>query len=93
MSDERIELLQKAIELTGDDRNEDYGEPVENHEHIARIFNAITGHHLTAADVAMLHVSTKLARMRTSPFKADNYTDCMAYLGIAFECKERELDV
>ena len=86
----RVDLLRTAAEITAGDRNADYGDPVTNHEQISRIFNAITGHNLTARDVALLHVSTKLARMRTSPLKEDSYIDGMAYLGIAFECAKAE---
>ena len=59
----RIDLLKRAIEYTDGDRRTDYGSPIENHEHIARIFNSITGKRLTAKDIALVQVATKLARM------------------------------
>jgi len=86
----RLGLLTEAARLTAGDRNKDYGSPVENHRHIAEIFNAITGIQISARNVAMLHVATKLARMKTSPLKSDSYVDAMAYLGIAYECEEAE---
>ncbi len=79
-------LLETAIELTCGDRNESYGSPVENHQHIADIFNAVSGHKITAREAALFQICVKLARCRTSPNKADNYVDGMAYFGIAFEC-------
>ena len=82
----RARLLRTARELTCGDRNASYGDPVANHEHIAEIFNAITGRDLTARECALLHVATKLARQRTSPRREDSYVDLMAYAGIAFEC-------
>ncbi|MEO0343037.1 MAG: DUF6378 domain-containing protein [Pseudomonadota bacterium] len=84
----RVELLQEAIELTSGDRNRDYGDPYENHCTIACIFNAMTGHSLTAADIVKVHIATKMARMRTSPGKDDNYIDLMAYAGILKECED-----
>ena len=84
----RIDLLKRAIEYTDGDRRKDYGSPIENHEHIAMIFNSITGKRLTAKDIALVQVATKLARMTSSPKKDDHYIDAMAYIGIAYECEE-----
>lgn len=91
---DRVDLLQEAINLTSGDRARDYGAVVENHKCIADIFNAITGRDLTAREVAVFHIATKLARTRTSPTKRDSWVDLMAYAGIAFECAlaEQEQD-
>ena len=86
----RCDLLAEASALTSQDRNEEYGDPVDNMTHIADIFNAITGHQLKPSDVPILHVATKLARRRTSPLKKDHYVDTMAYMGIAYECELEE---
>ena len=84
----RIDLLKRAIEYTDGDRRTDYGSPIENHERTAMIFNAITGKRLSAKDIVMVQVATKLARMASSPKKEDHYIDAMAYIGIAYECEE-----
>ena len=86
----RCDLLAEASALTSQDRNKDYGDPVDNMTHIADIFNAITGHQIKPSDVAILHIATKLARKRTSPLKKDHYVDTMAYMGIAYECELEE---
>jgi hypothetical protein len=82
----RVALLEEAARLTGTERRAVYGEPVENHEHIARIFNAWTGRDLTAAEVVMVHMATKMARMMSSPDHRDSHVDLMAYAGIRWEC-------
>lgn len=82
----RVAMLEQAATLTGGDRNRAYGDPVENHLHIAQIFKAITGVDLTPRDVALFHVATKLARLSKNEMHQDSYVDAMAYLGIAFEC-------
>jgi hypothetical protein len=71
----RFSVLNEAIQLTGGDRLEDYGDPVETHQRIADMFNAATGHRVTAQQVAIMHVCTKLARIATSPEKMDSYVD------------------
>ena len=53
---------------------------------VAKIFNAITGHDLSARDIALLHTCTKLSRGQISPTKRDHYVDRMAYAGIEYEC-------
>ena len=86
IKENRLALLQEAIDLTGGDRAVDYGDAVANHQHIAKIFNAITGHDLSARDMALIHTCTKLSRGQTSPTKRDHYVDRMAYAGIEYEC-------
>lgn len=86
----RLACLEEASHLTGTDRNETYGEPVANMQHIADIFNAWTGLSLTARNVAQLHIATKMARRTTSPMHRDSYVDDMAYTGIEFECVAAE---
>ena len=88
----RIDVLNKASQLTGGDRNRDYGDPYENLRLIADIFNAITGHGLTASDVATLQIAVKLARARTSPLKSDHYVDAAAYMAIRYECEQEEAE-
>jgi hypothetical protein len=82
----RVSCLAEAAKLTAGDRNETYGPPVENMQHIADIFNAWTGRDITAREVAQLHTATKMARSQNSPMHRDSYVDSMAYRGIEFEC-------
>lgn len=86
-SPRRAEILTKAIELTCGERDEKYGEPVRNMQHIADIANAILQRDLTAYEITVVHESTKLARRRTSPTESDHYADGAAYTGIAYECQ------
>ena len=82
--------LREAVSLTGGARLKDYGSPVDNHQHIARIFTAITGKHVTGRDIAIMHQATKLARRQTTPLEKDHYIDNMAYVGIEYECAVEE---
>jgi hypothetical protein len=88
---QRLVLLEEAMRLTGVERRAVYGDPVVNHAHIARIFNAwtgrdLTGRDLTAAEIVMVHMATKMARMATTPDHRDSHVDLMAYAGIRYEC-------
>lgn len=86
---QRLQVLNRAVDLTMGDRNRDYGDPYENHEMIAAIATAISGETFTPEHVVMVHMATKLARMRTSPEKRDHYVDLAAYTGILHEVRHR----
>jgi len=89
----RVGVLREAEKLTAGDRNKAYGEPVANMQHIADIFNATTGHRLSARDVAILHQCTKMARRYHNPLHRDSYVDDAAYVGIQYECALDEMEL
>lgn len=77
-----IEFLENAIKLV-DERGEQYGDLDKNFERIVTIFDAMTGVGLTCHEAALFLVAVKLARLRTSPDKADTYADAINYLAFA----------
>ncbi len=79
-------ILEEGIALTCGDRNQAYGEPVANMQHIADIYNAITGQKISARDVAVMHQATKQARRYKNPLHRDSYVDGGPYGGIEYEC-------
>lgn len=87
---QRAHVLREAERLTCGDRHAAYGCPVENHAHIARIFNAITGRDLSAREIALVQTATKLARRARNPLHRDSYVDAAAYAAIEFECAMAE---
>lgn len=86
----RCSILYEAAQLTAGDRNAAYGEPVSNMGHIAAIFNAITGRDISAREVALFNVATKLARLAKNHTHRDSHVDLTAYTGIALECAIKE---
>lgn len=86
----RVADLLLAAELTGGDRNDSYGPPVDQYRKVAETFNALTGHDLTAQEAAFFMVCLKLARATHDTRHVDSYVDAMAYLGIAHECAEAD---
>ena len=77
-----IEFLENAMTLV-DERGEQYGDLDENCERIISIFDAMTGIGLTCHEAALFLVAMKLARLNTSPEKADTYADAINYLAFA----------
>jgi hypothetical protein len=100
----RKELLETAIKLTCGDRQEQYGDPLDNLLNTATLFQAYleakmgsrslgygpNQYALSAEDVAWLNVLQKIARTMTGVPKPDTYIDAAAYAAIAGECHEEE---
>jgi len=84
------ELLTTAIDLVGGDRHKDYGDKVDNHKNIAKLWSAYKDVDITAHDVAIMMVLLKIARTKLGAVSSDTYIDGSAYMSIAGECKSHE---
>ena len=82
----REEILQEAIRLTMKDRNEQNGDPYENHLRIAKIWSVVLGTEIEPYQVALCMAGLKLARLAYNPLD-DSFVDGAAYLAIAGEIK------
>ena len=84
-------LLTTAIELVGGDRQQDYGDKVENHHNIASLWNSYLDNKLdmsnpiTPHDVAIMMALLKIARTKLGKRTPDTYIDGAAYMAIAGE--------
>ena len=81
---DRQEILQQAISLTMGDRNEQNGDPRENHERIAKIWSVILHQEIEPYQVALCMAGLKLARLAYNPLE-DSFIDGAAYFAIAGE--------
>ena len=84
------EILSEATRLVGMDRQKDYGDKVENHDNIARLWSAYLGIKIEAHDVALMMVLLKMARTKLGKVSKDTYIDMSAYSAIAGEIKFKE---
>ena len=82
---EQRNILQEAYEITGGDRQNDYGTPEENWGRISRIASAMCEMDLSPEVCTKVLIATKLARMITSPKKRDNYVDLAGYTHVLWE--------
>jgi hypothetical protein len=82
----REECLDLAKSYVMKDRNLDYDSPERNFEDIAKLWEVFTGYEFTPAQVGIMCGLIKVARMKTSPGKADHYTDLCGYSACAAEC-------
>lgn len=75
----RPEILDEAKRIVSADRQQDYDTPENNFTRIARMWEAYLGIPVSPHDVAALLAMVKLARIRTSPSKMDNWIDLAGY--------------
>lgn len=81
----RTEILAKAMTLTIGDRNDQNGNPEENHIRIAKIWSVILGIEVEPYQVAICMAGLKIARLAYNEKILDSYIDGAAYLAIAGE--------
>lgn len=67
-----------AARIVSDDRNNEYGHPLDNLDRAARIWSVILGAQVTAEQVALCMVGMKIARQVHKP-KADTVIDIIGY--------------
>ena len=99
MGMKRSEILDTAKEIVTTDRNAQYGEPEDNFDTIASLWNAyLVGKHsdgavITAKDVALMMVLFKVGRILTSTtVKEDSYIDAAGYIACGYECAQKEAE-
>jgi len=84
------ELLTRAHALVGGDREKDYGDKVENHTNIAKLWSSYLDAEIKAHDVAIMMVLLKIARTKVGIVSEDTYVDMSAYGAISGEIKFKE---
>ena len=67
------------------DRGAVYGDARENMENTAARFSMTLGHHVTPAQVCLLMIELKLARLRETPGHIDSVMDIMGYAALLAE--------
>ena len=83
-------ILSEATRLVGTDRQQDYGDKVDNHNNIARLWSAYLDIDIKAHDVAIMMALLKMARTKLGAVSKDTYIDMAAYSAIAGEIKFKE---
>jgi hypothetical protein len=84
------QFLNQASVLVQGQREKDYGDKVENHNNIAKLWSAYLDIPVTAHDVAILMSLLKIARTKLGAVSKDTYIDMSAYGAIAGEIKFKE---
>ena len=87
----REEILEKSKTIICNDRNDQYGEPEDNFELIAKYWSIYLGFEgITASDVAIMMALFKIARMSGKNYKEDTYIDSIGYLACGAEIEHNK---
>ena len=91
-------MLHRAEELINGQRQEDYGDKLQNFSQIAMLWTGLLATKLTSPitpeDVAMAMIQVKLARLAKSPGHKDSILDIAGYAGCYDKLlEEREVEV
>ena len=84
------QFLNRAGVLVGGERHKDYGDKVDNHKNIAKLWSAYLDEKVEAHDVAIMMCLLKIARTKLGDVSEDTYIDMAAYGAIAGEIKFKE---
>jgi hypothetical protein len=93
----RSELLDEAKGLITGDRNNTYGDPIQDFRRTADSLNAYgyrgpDGRRLLPHDVAIIIMAVKISRLCWTPGKRDSWADIAGYAGCGYECAVREVE-
>ena len=83
------EALQLAKELIAGPRAKTYGDKIQNHANIGKLWTAYLDKEITAHDAAVMMALLKVARTKLGAVSKDTYIDMSAYSAIAGEIKWR----
>jgi hypothetical protein len=76
------ELLMHAAELINGQRAQDYGEPQQSFENIARLWSTYLHQEITVTDVGMMMILLKVSRNQRGKDKQDNFVDICGYASL-----------
>lgn len=75
----RAAILEEAMKIVHHDRNANYGNPEDNFNQIAQLWTAYKKVKFTAADVAVMNMLIKIARLANNPNHHDSAVDIAGY--------------
>ena len=81
------DALKTARDLIMGPRAKTYGDKIQNHFNIAKLWTAYLDKEITAHDAAVMMALLKVARTKFGQPTSDTYVDAAAYMAIAGECK------
>jgi hypothetical protein len=89
----RSALLQEAMTITHHDRNANYGNPEDNFQHIANLWNSYLAVNtarteISSADVAVMCMLIKVARLGNNPDHHDSAVDIAGYAACLSDCQK-----
>lgn len=84
----RLEILDEAKNITSNGRKAgEYGKPEDSFQTIARFWSGYLDREIKPADVAVMMILLKVARIKSGTGKKDNWVDIAGYAACGGECE------
>ena len=98
MTNDRSAILELADSLINGDRNDQYGDPIDDFRttadlwttYIRRIVDRRESTQLMPHDVAAMMMLLKVARLTWSPEKEDHWVDAIGYAACGWDCVQNQ---
>lgn len=98
INNNRTSVLHEADSLVNGDRNDSYGDPIDDFAttadfwttYLRRVVDRRESSQLQPHDVAVMMTLLKLSRISWSPDKRDHWVDGAGYLACGWDCVVRE---
>ena len=87
----RDKVLHEANELISKDRNNQYGDPQKNMELIRKNWEEVLQCKIELWQVTFMLAEMKMARIKSGGYKEDSIVDCIGYLALASELKDKNI--
>ena len=82
----RKELLESAMQIVCNDRNNQYGKPEDSFAYIAKLWSSYLEEDIGAEDVAIMMMLLKIARLKSSYYgSVDSWIDIAGYTACGAE--------
>jgi hypothetical protein len=94
----RTDILAEAESLVNGDRNDSYGDPIDDFAttaemwstYLRRVVDKRESTQLKPHDVAVMMTLLKISRISWSPEKRDHWADSAGYIACGWDCVVRE---
>ena len=87
----RKELLESAMQIVCNDRNNQYGEPEDSFECIAKLWSSYLEDDIGKEDVAIMMMLLKIARLKSIYYESlDSWVDIAGYAACGVESSTKQ---
>lgn len=86
------EIIDKASELVGGDRQRTHGDKYENMKVIADMWSSYLDFRISPLQASLMMVLLKIARTKTGELNMDDFVDAAGYAGVAGEVANKQVD-
>lgn len=85
-------FLREVEHIVTNNRNVDYGDPLEDFSRTAKMWSAYLGVEIQPWQVSIMQMMLKISRLANNPFKGDSWLDIAGYSACGWHCIVETVD-